>query len=272
VNCEHIPLADAIAEHGTPCKICRPPSAASDRSQQKRREPSSPGDIGKPAMQGAKGMVILNGREVTAWWNDGDTFRPHDGVHKKALRVMDYNTLETFGPVHRWGLWQPAELLALSHRATQVAAAEVRRCFSSGKRDGYDRELARCPDLARDLVGQGLAMVYAVDEPPDRELLELQRAAQAEARGIWAKTIPEVILSSVHSADEEQRISTRRQAPERKAYNRVVDTRTGQTTKLPHTSVYDLCQEVCERKGETESCLIYVPFDRRYHDRPACLR
>src|SRR4051794_37817894 len=31
-NCEQIPLADAIARQGTPCKVCRPPSAASDPS------------------------------------------------------------------------------------------------------------------------------------------------------------------------------------------------------------------------------------------------
>ena len=115
-------------------------------------------------------------------------------------------------------------------------------------------------------------MVYAYDEPPDRELLDLQRAAQAEARGIWAKTIPEIILTSVHSADEGPSDSARGRAPGRRTYNRIVDTRTGQTIERPHTSVFGTCEQVCDRQGATESCLIHVPFERRYRDRPACLQ
>ena len=38
-----------------------------------------------------------------------------------------------------------------------------------------------------------------------------------------------------------------------------------------HQASYRTCQEVCVGEGPVASCMVYVPFERRYRDRPACL-
>jgi micrococcal nuclease len=214
--------------------------------------------------------VVLDGREVAARWNDGDTFKPRGAAH--PLRVTGYNTLETYGAVHRWGAWDPAALEALAHRATEVAASQTRTCTSVDKSDVYGRGLVSCPDAAAALVGEGLAMVYAVEpEVPDAKLLAIQTAAQKAGRGLWAKGVPDLIVTSVHSADEPPPANARPGRPHR-AHNRVVDPRTGRTTERAHDKVYATCQEVCETEGRSKSCLVYVPFERRYKNRPPCLQ
>jgi len=40
----------------------------------------------------------------------------------------------------------------------------------------------------------------------------------------------------------------------------------------PHHRVYRPCEEVCVGEGAERACMTYVPFARRYRDRPACLR
>jgi hypothetical protein len=55
------------------------------------------------------------------------------------------------------------------------------------------------------------------------------------------------------------------------AYNRVADTRTGAAAKREHQNRYDTCQEVCEKTEGEESCMVYVPFEKRYKHRPECL-
>lgn len=54
-------------------------------------------------------------------------------------------------------------------------------------------------------------------------------------------------------------------------YDRLVDTRTGITRVRRHRATYRICQEVCIGTGPTLSCMVYVPFERRYRDRPDCL-
>jgi endonuclease YncB( thermonuclease family) len=196
-------------------------------------------------------------------WTDGDTFRfvggPHGG---ESARLEGYNTLESYGPVHRWGRWTPAELLANARAATAIARAGRWTCTTRGDRDGYGRVLVSCPGAGAELVRTGHAMVFAVDAPADPALLELQRRAQRERVGMWARGVPAVIVSSVHSTAER---------PGR-AYDRLVDTRTGAARRVPHDRAYRTCEEVCAGPGDAGSCMLYVPFERRYRGRPACLR
>lgn len=224
------------------------------------------------ARRGAQGSVVLDGIPLEVWWNDGDSFTPKRGMRERPARIVGYNTLETHGPVHQWGGWTGPELLALTVRATQVASAKVRHCISYGRPDRYGRPLVRCPDVARELVGDGLAMVFAVNEAPDRELVALQSAAQAKGRGIWARGVPATIVTSIHSVDEDaRRAGAGRNGQASGAYNRVVDTRTGETSLRRHGERFQICQVVCEGAGKDKSCLTYVPFGRQRRDRPRCL-
>lgn len=212
----------------------------------------------------APAAVLLDGTPAAVRWTDGDTFRFLDGPHAgRAARLDGYNTLETFGPVHRWGRWSRQELLALAKAAGPAAAAEEWRCTTAGAEDRYRRLLVACPGAARALVARGLAMVYAVDRPADPALLALQREAQRARRGMWAKGTPAALPTSLHSVEENGGGPT---------YDRVVDTRTGEALPRRHARAYRTCQEVCVGAGTDRACMVYVPFERRYRGRPACLR
>jgi len=206
------------------------------------------------------GKIVLDGREVTVSWNDGDSFSFKQGKgRRKRARLLDVNTLENFGPVHRWGTWNAWELYVLSDEAAKVAAAKAWKCTSSESPDGYGRLLVRCPDLARELVKQGQAMVFAVDAPPAKDLVALQADAQKRKAGIWLKGVPPLLISSAHSVLEG------------KGYNRVVDTRTGKASVVEHEEAFETCDQVCTGTGPDASCLLFVPFKRRYTDPPPCV-
>jgi len=208
--------------------------------------------------------VVLGGAPAAVRWTDGDTFRILTGAHRgRSARLEGYNTLETFGPVHRWGTWSPGELLALARAATPVVASRSWSCTTAAREDRYRRLLVACPGAAAELVGRGLAMVYEVGAEGDPRLLALQRDAQRRGAGIWAKGVPRGIVTSVHSAAEGTRGG---------AYNRVVDTRTGVARGRPHAVAYATCAEVCEQTEGDRACMVYVPFERRYRHRPWCLR
>ena len=102
-----------------------------------------------------------------------------------------------------------------------------------------------------------------VGAPADRALLRRQRAAQRRHTGTWANGVPATILTSVHSATE---------SPSGGAYLRVVDTRTGLARTRPRAEACQSCQPVCFGVGPDRSCMLYVPFERRYRGRPDCLR
>jgi endonuclease YncB( thermonuclease family) len=229
----------------------------------------SPGGRGASAArrvrrEGRGSAVSLDGASRRVRWVDGDTFRILDGPQKdKAARLTGYNALESYGPVHRWGSWRPSELLAVARAATLAARAGAWSCCSAGGEDGYGRLLVSCPDAARALVGEGLAMVFAVDAPADPGLLELQRKAQAAGAGMWKKGVPPLVPSSVHSAGE--------QGLKGEPYDRIVDTRSGKAEVRRHAGSYGVCQEVCVGEGPERACMTYVPFERRYRDRPPCL-
>jgi endonuclease YncB( thermonuclease family) len=210
-------------------------------------------------------VIELDGARVRVRWNDGDSFRIEDGPFRGArVRLEGVNALETYGPVHSWGTWRPEELYAIAQGSAAIAAAGVRRCTARGRADVYGRFLFSCPDAARALVAAGYAMVFAVDAPPDPALLEAQRAAQAAGAGMWAKGVPPEIPSSVHARGE-------RGLGKRGAYDRIVDTRTGVARARPHERLYRTCEQVCVGPRDARACLVYVPYERRYRDRPACL-
>jgi micrococcal nuclease len=208
--------------------------------------------------------VTLDGVATAVRWVDGDTFRILDGPHRdRSARLDGYNTLESYGPVHRFAGFDPGDLLANARAATRVAAAGRWTCALGRGEDAYRRLLVACPDAAAALVGQGLAMVFAVERPADPALLALQAEAQRQGAGLWARGVPAGIVTSVHSAAE---------VGGGTAYNRVVDTRTGAAAPRPHRRAYRVCEMVCERTRGDLACMTYVPFERRYRHRPRCLR
>jgi micrococcal nuclease len=214
-----------------------------------------------------KSSIVLNGVKTAVNWSDGDSFRILEGQYSgDGTRLVGYNTLEAYGPVHRWGSWTAKELYELERGDVAVAASQEWTCTADGKRDGFKRLLIDCPDVAMELVKQGRAMTYAVEGTRARpELLEAQRQAQARKLGIWAKGVPNGIITSVHSRGED--------GPKgENSYNRVVDTRTGEALKRPHNDTYSVCQEVCVELDGTSSCMVYVPFERRFKNRADCLK
>jgi micrococcal nuclease len=215
--------------------------------------------------RGLPAILRLDGRPTQVRWIDGDTFEVASGpLAGRSARLSGYNTLETYGPVHRIGAATPEALLEVARAAAPLLAARQWRCTTLGRRDGYGRALVSCPDAASALLRAGLAMVFAVDGPADPALLADQREAQAARAGLWAGGVPAEIVTSLHAAGE-QGLGTR--GP----YDRVVDTRTGLATARPHQRRYRPCQEVCLGAGPLDACMVYVPFERRYRDRPACL-
>lgn len=213
-----------------------------------------------------RSTVVLGGESVPVRWTDGDTFRIQAGRHAgRAARLAGVNALETYGPVHRWAGISPRALLAVAKAAAPEAARGIWRCEAEGRSDAYGRLLVTCPDAAEELVAAGLAMVFAVDAPADERLLAAQRRAQGERLGMWAGGVPPLVPTSLHSAGEAGL------AP-RGAYDRIVDTRTGAAVAHPHERRYRVCEEVCVGEGRGRACMLYVPFERRYRDRPGCLR
>jgi endonuclease YncB( thermonuclease family) len=226
---------------------------------------AAPAAGGEPRKQGAPGRVLLDGEPTEVRWTDGDSFKIDSGPLKGfGTRLSGYNTLETFGPVHRIAGLGPASLEIIARGSAALLAATAWRCRTEGKRDGYGRALVSCPDAAAALVRAGHAMVYAVDATPDPALLAVQREAQAARRGLWAGGVPPEIITSLHSAGEK---SLKGKVP----YDRLCDTRTGSTRLRQHRVSYRTCEEVCVGEGAQRSCMVYVPFERRYSNRPDCI-
>lgn len=214
----------------------------------------------------AEGVVLLEGERVEVRWTDGDTFKIHGGRHRgRSARLAGVNALEPFGPVHRIGASGGGALLAIARGSAAVAAAASGRCEVIGRSDRYGRLLVSCPDAAEALVRAGHAMVFAVDGPADGRLLSLQRSAQQARMGMWAGGAPPLVPASLHSADE-------RGLGRRGAYDRVVDTRSGAAPARTHARTYAPCEEICVGAGSDRACMTYVPYQRRYRSRPACLR
>lgn len=213
-----------------------------------------------PAKAPAAATVQLDGKSVEVKWRDGDTFQIASGeLAGTTARLSGFNTLEDYGPVHRWGDWTPEELYALARAPGATLSSRGWTCTSAGQRDKYKRLLVDCPGVAESLIAEGLAMVFAIDEAPsDRLVAAQQRAIEAKV-GMWKKGAPQLLVTSLHSVDEGR------------GYNRVVDTRTGVAKVREHEEKYEVCQEVCEGPEGAASCMLYVPYERRYKDRAECL-
>ena len=207
--------------------------------------------------------INLDGVRTRVRWSDGDSFKFLDGPNKgSGVRLGRYNTLESYGPAHRWGEWTAKELYDIAKSSKYLAAQEVWDCTTAGEKDGYGRLLVDCPDAALRMVEVGHAHAFYLEGEVPEDLLAAQRKAQKKGLGMWAKGVPEVLITSLHSAAERKDGS---------AYNRRADTRTGISTVREHTDTYETCQEVCE-EGETGSCMVYVPFENRYRNKPDCLK
>lgn len=198
------------------------------------------------------GQVVLDGRRLTVTWDDGDTFNWVEHGRRRRARLVGFNALESYGPVHQWGNWTAEELLAVAQEAGKVAAASGWHCQDTGDGGGYGRDAVKCPKLGQALVGQGLAHVFAVDSTADGALLAAQAEASVAGRGMWAKGVPEGIVTSLHSRSERW--------GQTETYDRVADIRTGRADKRMHSSTYETCQRVC-RAG---SCMLYIPHKNRY--------
>jgi micrococcal nuclease len=225
----------------------------------------------RPKARGAppvESSLELAGERVDVRWTDGDTFKILSGAHRgRGARLAGVNALETFGPVHRFGVGDggAASLLELAKQSAALAAAAARRCELEGKPDRYGRLVVSCPDAAAALVRAGHAMVFAVDREPDEALVALQRAAQGEGVGMWTGVTPPHVPTSLHSEDEPD-------LGRGGAYDRIADTRTGRTEVRRHGRRYRSCEQVCVGDGPERACLVYVPYALRYRNRPACLR
>ena len=208
------------------------------------------------------GWIILGGNRVAVHWDDGDSFTFLTGPRKgKGTRLIGFNTLESYGPVHRWGEWTAHELWAVAKEAPRFAATSTWECTTQGKKDAYKRLLVDCPQLRVDMVGRGLAHVFAYDEPADPRLLDVQKRARIAERGIWAKGRPEQIVTSIHDKQGSA------------GFLRVVSGRTGETEVVGHRVEVSMCEEICHGDKWRGSCMLFVPYTRRYGSRKAdCLQ
>ena len=204
--------------------------------------------------------VILDGVELKAHWDDGDTFsakHPETGEKIKA-RLNGYNTLESYGPVHVWGDWAASELYTIAKQSGDLARSKTWTCTDTKKGGGYGRLLVDCPDLRREMLIAGMAHVFAIENPAPQADLDAMRIGMDAKSGMWEKGVPHYLVTSLHSQDEK---------PEKDAYNRVCDLKEGKCSPKVHQQIYEICEKVCI----DDSCMIYVPFSRRYRNKAECL-
>lgn len=189
-------------------------------------------------------IVFLNGAPTAVFFNDGDSFRVLQGnMTGMKARLSGYNTLESFGPVHQWGGWSPHELFVNAKMATLNARRGVWHCSSDMKTDTYGRTLWWCPDLAADQVRKGFAHAMSVtDAAGDATVIAAMKEAQAAKAGMWGKGIPDWIVTSIHSIEED--------TEGHGTYNRMVSTEDGHSAKWRHDETYAECQKVCDDGGE----------------------
>lgn len=220
----------------------------------------------KPVHSKPTSWLHLNGQKVRVFWSDGDTFKVLEGSYKGSkARLSGFNTLESYGPVHRWGKWTAKGLQSIADQATFFVRKRTWTCTTKGSKDRYNRILAACPGLKKELIRNGLAHLFVWATPQSKRSKELnivqklQQVAQKQKKGMWAQGTPRWIVTSVHSYHEKKKTT----------YNRLISTQTGYSSKRLHAQTYSTCQWVCIRT----SCLLYVPYTKRYgSQRATCLR
>jgi len=125
----------------------------------------------------------------------------------------------------------------------------VWNCESDGKTDTYGRMLIWCPDLAEDQIRKGFAHVMSVDDAPGKDaLIEAQKEAIAARRGIWAHGVPDFVLTSLHSDEED--------VEDHGTYNRLVSSLDGHSIKWKHDQRYGECDKVCAMVYPVDAALL----------------
>jgi len=110
--------------------------------------------------------VYLNGVQTPVYFSDGDSFRVLDGpLSGMRTRIAGFNTLESYGAVHRWGNWHEKELSHIAYKGTMNARKGVWHCESNMRKDTYGRTLWDCVDLSLSQVEKGLAHVMLIGKP-----------------------------------------------------------------------------------------------------------
>lgn len=207
-------------------------------------------------------LVILNKKATPVYFNDGDTFRALAGPFAgPSNRLAGFNTLESYGTVHRWKGWTYKELYANAKMATLNARRGVWHCEADmSRRDGYGRLLTFCPDLQMNQIRNGFAHALSVDGPAEPRLIAAQRDAIIHRRGMWAKGAPAAILTSVHSVEE--------RPDNENNYNRLVSVVDGASIEWKHQERYAECQSVCHEDKEVsrEAALAIIAAMRRDAD------
>ncbi len=201
------------------------------------------------------GTVKINGVATPVYFNDGDTFRALAGPFRnRAARLAGYNTLESYGSAHQWGGWTAREMYSLAKQATLNARRGFWNCSLDPKdKDGYGRFLAICPDLQYDQIKNGFAHVLSVEGDAPKRLMDAQRDAIIHGRGIWAKGVPAMIVTSTHAANE--RFDTKDN------YNRLVSSLDGSSLKWKHQNNYDECENVCWKAKSAERANLIAVID-----------
>lgn len=200
--------------------------------------------------------VSINGQLVPVSFNDGDSFRVQAGQYSGSqCRLAGFNTLESFGPAHQWGIWHPYELYINAKQATRNGRRGTWHCTTDGSRDGYGRLLMDCPDLAISHISQGFGHAYQVDDTPSRpEYIRAQRDAIANRRGMWAHGVPDYIMTSIHSASED---------PSREwHYNRLISTHDGHSESYRHHETYGECDWVCSTEIHADEAAVTAEAQR----------
>ncbi|WP_181197263.1 thermonuclease family protein [Enhygromyxa salina] len=194
--------------------------------------------------------VILNGEAVAVHFNDGDSFRVLTGDFKDTkARLFGYNTLESYGPVHQWGSWTAHELYVIAKMGTYNARDGVWECETDGATDTYGRILVWCPKLAESQIRGGYAHVMSIDDNPGKpELIAAQREAVTKRRGIWAHGVPDFVLTSLHSKEED--------VDGKGTYNRLVSSVDGHSVKWRHNTRYAECDRVCQYRYSVDGAVI----------------
>jgi endonuclease YncB( thermonuclease family) len=209
--------------------------------------------------------LVLDGNTIPVHWDDGDTFTSNpstngEGEEPVRARLSGYNTLESYGPVHRWGDWDHVALYRLAKEAGVRASSEVWNCVRLEGQGGYGRALVDCPELKLELLASGLAHLFLIDGEAEAKYLVAQQEAIANKAGMWAKGVPEGIITSLHSAHK--------RLDDHRTYDRIASPHSGAAEKYFHNETYSSCQEVCHHG----SCMVYVPYAERYGDKRAeCL-
>ncbi len=183
--------------------------------------------------------VYLNGVASPVFFNDGDSYRVLAGKFRGTkARLEGFNTLESFGPVHKWGDWDFHELYVIAKLGAYNGRRGVWHCESDLSQDTYGRTLWWCPDLVVDSVRKGLAHAMSVKGPARPEVIAAQQEAIKAKRGMWAHGVPDFILTSTHSTTEGG-------GRDGLTYNRLVSTKDGHSLKWLHENAYKECEVVC---------------------------